>query len=337
MLILFVIMGLRLISLPMYPLMDTTESRYAEISRLMQESGDWITPQFSPGTPFWGKPPLLFWVTAGSFKLLGVNEFSARISAWLLSLLVLFFTYRAAVSISVETPLKPVLVLASSAIFFISAGAVMTEACLLASVTLCLTSFLDAINNRGERYWRYLFFVGLGLGMLAKGPIAIVMVATPIFIWAVITRSFRLLWRSFPWLIGSGITISIFLPWYILAEHKTPGFLDYFIVGEHFNRFLTPGWQGDLYGTAHNRPYGTIWLLWILASFPWSFVLFARLFKRGLLKQLTEFRKNIDSVDLLLLVWTLTPLLFFTFAGNILATYVITGIPSFALLVSRKV
>ncbi|WP_188151322.1 ArnT family glycosyltransferase [Teredinibacter waterburyi] len=321
--------------------MDTTESRYAEISRIMLESGDWVTPQFSAGTPFWGKPPLLFWLTAGSFKILGVNEFAARISAWLLSVLVLFLTYRAAVSLSIGAPLKPVLVLASTAIFFISSGAVMTEACLLASVTLCLVSFLEAIKTHSKAYWRYLFFVGLGMGMLAKGPIAIVMVATPVFLWAVISRGFLSLWRSFPWVIGSAIAISIFLPWYILAEQKTPGFLDYFIVGEHFNRFLTPGWQGDLYGTAHNRPYGTIWVLWVLAVFPWSFVFLALLFKRGisknrLLTQMRDAKKNMDSADLLLLAWTVTPLLFFTFAGNILATYVITGVPSFALLISRK-
>jgi hypothetical protein len=56
------------------------------------------------------------------------------------------------------------------------------------------------------------------------------------------------------------------LPWYLLAEWKTPGFLDYFIVGEHFKRFLVSNWQGDRYGNAR----GTICLFLLLASLPWG-------------------------------------------------------------------
>ena len=41
-------------------------------------------------------------------------------------------------------------------------------------------------------------------------------------------------------------------------------------MGEHFLRFVDPGWQGDLYGTAHKRPYGGIWLDWLLATMPWG-------------------------------------------------------------------
>ena len=64
--------------------------------------------------------------------------------------------------------------------------------------------------------------------------------------------------------------LALALPWYVMAEIRTPGFLQYFIVGEHFLRFVDPGWQGDLYGTAHKRPYGGIWLDWLLATMPWG-------------------------------------------------------------------
>lgn len=43
-----------------YPLMDTTEARYAEMSRKMLETNQWLVPQFDYGIPFWGKPPLSF-------------------------------------------------------------------------------------------------------------------------------------------------------------------------------------------------------------------------------------------------------------------------------------
>jgi hypothetical protein len=71
----------RLLFLGSYPLADTTEARYAEVARLMLVSGDWITPQIEAGVPFWGKPPLSFWLTAGSFKLFGISEFAARPSS----------------------------------------------------------------------------------------------------------------------------------------------------------------------------------------------------------------------------------------------------------------
>ncbi|MEP4393882.1 phospholipid carrier-dependent glycosyltransferase, partial [Marinobacter sp.] len=69
----------RFIGMTLFPFVDTTEPRYAEIARLMAESGDWITPWFEPGVPFWGKPPLSFWAQAASLKIFGLSEFSLRL------------------------------------------------------------------------------------------------------------------------------------------------------------------------------------------------------------------------------------------------------------------
>ncbi len=72
----------RFVLLGAFPLMDPTESRYAEIARQMFVLGDWITPWIAPGEPFWGKPPFSFWMTAGSFQLFGVSDFAARLPHW---------------------------------------------------------------------------------------------------------------------------------------------------------------------------------------------------------------------------------------------------------------
>ena len=63
------------------------------------------------------------------------------------------------------------------------------------------------------------------------------------------------------------------LPWYGLAELRTPGFLEYFLVGEHWHRFTVPGWDGDRYGHAHVFARGTIWLFAALAALPWSLLI----------------------------------------------------------------
>jgi len=54
----------RLLLLGFSPLMDTTEARYGEISRIMVELNDWVTPWFTYDVPFWGKPPWLLDVRA---------------------------------------------------------------------------------------------------------------------------------------------------------------------------------------------------------------------------------------------------------------------------------
>ncbi|WZB74311.1 hypothetical protein WJ972_26380 [Achromobacter insuavis] len=72
--------------------------------------------------------------------------------------------------------------------------------------------------------------------------------------WMLWHRNARASLRALPWAGGIALTLMLALPWYIAAELKTPGFLRYFIVGEHILRFIDPGWEGDRYGSAHNAP-----------------------------------------------------------------------------------
>ena len=88
------IMLARLFLAWLIPYADTTEARYAEIARLMVQTGDWITPWFDEGVPFWGKPPLSFWLQALSFKLFGISEFAGRFPAWLASLGIITIIYQ---------------------------------------------------------------------------------------------------------------------------------------------------------------------------------------------------------------------------------------------------
>lgn len=101
---------------------------------------------------------------------------------------------------------------------------------------------------------------GLGLGLLAKGPLILVLMGTPAFVWVVLYKEWgRVL--ILPWIGGLVLMLGISLPWYIAAEmKKTPGFMQYFFVGEHWSRYVVSNWAGDLYGSAHAKPYGTIWI-----------------------------------------------------------------------------
>jgi 4-amino-4-deoxy-L-arabinose transferase-like glycosyltransferase len=117
------------------------------------------------------------------------------------------------------------------------------------------------------------------------------------------------------------------IPWYVLAEIATPGFLHYFLIGEHIQRFLQPGWTGDLYGAGRAHPKGTIWLFWVVATLPWSPLLPLLLWrhrKRGF--------ADGEGLYLYLFLFALTPLVFFTAAANILLAYVLPGVPAAAML-----
>ena len=65
--------------------------------------------------------------------------------------------------------------------------------------------------------------LGLGLGLLAKGPLTLILAGLPIGLWALLEWRWRALWRGLPWIRGSLLMLLVAAPWYLLAELKTPG------------------------------------------------------------------------------------------------------------------
>jgi 4-amino-4-deoxy-L-arabinose transferase-like glycosyltransferase len=328
------ILVLRLLSLGLYPLYDPSESRYAEMARKMVETDNWVTPMIEYGVPFWGKPPLTIWLTALSLDLGGLNEYAARVPSLLLSLAVVWIVfYLVKVQRNVEQAIATVFVLSSSVLFFVMSGTVAMDLALNLGITLALAAFWLAL--RGEQLiWGYVFFLGLSIGMLAKGPITLVLAGASIGLWTLLTGRWLDIWKHIPWIKGTLLMLVICTPWYWLAEQRTPGFLEYFFIGEHWKRFTEPGWQGDLYGAGRGHTHGTIWLYWLAGGFPWSILLSYRLLKRLMtgtpkLKELFHFN---DHWALYCWLWMLAPLLFFTVAANIIWTYVLPALAGLALL-----
>ncbi|KLV04189.1 glycosyltransferase [Photobacterium aquae] len=321
----------RLMTLGIYPLMDTTEARYGEMARIMYETGNWITPMFDYNVPFWGKPPLFAWLSAMGFEVLGVNEFAARVPHLMVGVLILYLVWYAAKrTLGESMAWLATGVLATTTAFIVIVGAVMTDTALTLAVSLSMVSFW--LNWQNKSSWHgYLFFTGLAIGMLAKGPLALVLVGISLTMWLLPDHRWKRIPNLLPWKGGIILFLSLTLPWYLIAEWKTPGFLNYFIVGEHIMRFVVSGWEGDLYGTAHNEVRGTIWLFWLLAAFPWAPVLLYQVCRKSNPATLNTIIP--DGYIGYLWCWMLAPMLLFTFAGNILPSYVLPGLPALALLV----
>ncbi|WP_347924896.1 glycosyltransferase family 39 protein [Pontimicrobium sp. SW4] len=320
-----VIIALRFILTGLIPLLDKTESRYSEIARLMYETQDWVVLQIDYGVPFWAKPPLSTWLSAASYQVFGVNEIAARLPYFLVCLLLVFILGKF-VKQAGKSFYLPAFILLTTPEFLLHAGVVSTDAVLCLSITLIMISFWKSIENEKRSFWNYLFFISIALGLLSKGPIVLVLTAPPLFIWLFIQKvSIKKVWNKIPWLTGILITIAIALPWYLFAENRSPGFLDYFIVGEHFKRFVVSGWEGDLYGSGHRQPLGMIWVFLLVFSFPWIQFVLIKLWK----ERKTILKNKWVSFLVLWLLWT--PF-FFTASKNILHTYTLPVTIPIALL-----
>jgi 4-amino-4-deoxy-L-arabinose transferase-like glycosyltransferase len=327
-----VLVLVRLLSLGIYPLMDATEARYADIARRMLERGDWVTPWFSETAPFWGKPPLSFWATALGFELLGVNEFAARLPHLALGVLVAVLVWWHGRQVSQRAAWHSVALLAGSTLFLVASGAVMTDMAMTLGTTLVMVGFWRALHTDvSDRIGAWLMVLGASVGLLSKGPVSLILCVVPILVWASLTGNVVSAWHRIAWLRIAAIVLVLTLPWYFWAEARTPGFLRYFIVGEHWHRFVTPGWAGDLYGWAHKVPRGSIWLFALGAALPWTLLAaVAWLFAREPAPATTATWR--DGEAGYLWAWALTPCVFFTLASNILWTYVLPGLPALAIL-----
>lgn len=332
------IVAVRFISLGLYPLIDKSEARYAYIGELMLLTGNWVTPQIDFGVPFWAKPVLSTWLTAISLAAFGINAFAARFSSFLIFVgcgaLVFALASRRQNRVFA---LVAACIVGSSGMVFYLGGTVMTDPALLLGVTLTMAGYWLCVAEPGNRarLWGYVFFVGVAIGLLSKGPIGAVIPGMSIVFWATHQHRWMDSWRRLPWAGGMLLVAVLVIPWYVTAEMHSPGFLRYFIIGEHFERFLVPNWNGDLYGSSRTLPFGTIWLFAFVGMLPWSGIAIGLLFRKDARRQFLSQSFFHDPWFSYLIYWAIAPLLLFTFARNILLTYAATALPALALLIAH--
>ncbi len=324
-----VCLALRLVSISAYDLLDPTEGRYAAMGQEMHLSSDWVTPKVLINgklEPFLGKPPLHTWLTAASFKLFGETDFAARFPSLVCMLLISGLIFLLCKELfSVRTALLSALVNWSSVLSFFIAGICLTDPVLVLGTVLAGCGFILCLTasdaSRAKRYG-YLFFVGMALGMLAKGPVTIAIMGVGILPWLVLEKRFADL-KKLPWVGGIAAALLIVLPWYLIAEFYNPGFIKYFIINENLMRFFVKEY-GDKYGSGHVKPYGTIWGMAVGAFLPWSIFWIVLLFRK--------FRSQIacsnGSEWFRLAAWLgIAPMVLFTFARQTTFYYVLPGIP----------
>ena len=164
--------------------------------------------------------------------------------------------------------------------------------------------------------------------MLTRGPIGFLFPAGAIVLFLTLSRGWRR-WRELHLLTSGAVFLAIAVPWHVLAEIRSPGFLWAYFVNEHVNR---------AFGTREPHDYGAVplWLWWLelLAwLFPWS--LFAPLLYREFPRPRTKGTAMdvASQAKLLLFAWAGTILGFFTLeSGSRMEYYSFGAWPALALL-----
>src|SRR5437870_117609 len=165
-----------------FHLFEPHEGRYAEIPREMMVRGEWIIP-YLDGEPYLDKPPLFYWLVGISYRIFGVHNWSARLVPALAIHGCILITYLMGRRILGERPAFWGALLLALAPGFVTIGRLLVlDGLLTLCVTLSLFTAFEAI--RGERLawsWWLLSACACGLGVLTKGPVAILLVAPPLW------------------------------------------------------------------------------------------------------------------------------------------------------------
>jgi 4-amino-4-deoxy-L-arabinose transferase-like glycosyltransferase len=320
-LLLIVVPGLLLYPCMSFHLFEPDEGRYAEIPREMLERGDWIVPHLQ-GAPYLDKPPLLYWLVMVSYSLFGVNDWSARLVPALAVHACVLLTYLLGRRSLGERPAFWGALILGLAPGFISVGRLLLLDGLLSLwVTLEVFCAFEAVRGGHLKWgWWLLAATACGLGVLTKGPVALVLLLPPLWLYARLTGGCcRLGW--FPVAVYACLALALSCPWYTAITLRLPEFPRYFFWEQNVVRFST--------GFNHLRPVWFYLPIVLGGLLPGSLLVFGLM--HWLFSSQDQAREQrCPEVGFMLLAggWCV---LFFSLSECKLPTYVLPAFPPLAL------
>lgn len=292
---------------------ESSEARYAQISKEMIDSGDWIHPQLM-GIYHYHKPPLTYWITAFSFKIFGATPFAARFFLQISLLLQIFLVYKIALLQLRDSRIAflSALLYASFPVVIIASRGLTTDSYLTTFVFLTVFFWFKYQIDK-KKLFLMLSFLFLGFGFLTKGPVVLVV---PFIVW--IVDLFLKKWR-----IKLGLfKIFSILPfllvgffWFFLLYFEDERFLDYFLFKHTIQRFSTNTFS-------RSQPFWFYLVLLIVTAFPWFIIL---------LSKLKEQLKFCENPQKLFLAWAVLPMIFFSLSKSKLILYILPVFGGFAI------
>ena len=190
--------------------MDVDAAQYASIAREMLERGDWlhVTNRYQD---YLDKPPLLFWLSALSFKVFGISNFAYKLPSLLFALLGIFSTYKLGKLLySEKTGMLSALMFASCQAMFLITNDVRTDTILTGAIIFSIWN-IAAYNQSGKLTDFLAGFIGIAAAMLAKGPIGLMAPALAFGSHFILKREWKSILR-WQWIIGLLIVAIVLSP-----------------------------------------------------------------------------------------------------------------------------
>jgi len=312
-----------------FGLIGADEPRYAQVAREMLERGDWITPVLV-GHAWLEKPPLYYWQAMLVFSVFGVSDVAARIPAAIDATLLVIAVYLFFRKFRRGVEVDAALITASCAGVIGYARAASMDMALAATFSMGMLSWW-AWRESGKRIYLALFYVFMALGMLAKGPVAPILAAAVIVLFALATREFRLVLRTF-WPSGILLFCAIALPWYVTVQMRNLQFFREFILQHNLARF-----SSDLYH--HRQPFWYYLPVTALAIVPWIVFVVAAFVES---MRIWWARRKSVSVEpdlewqfsVFACCWLVVPVAFFSLSQSKLPGYILPAVPAGAVLLA---
>jgi 4-amino-4-deoxy-L-arabinose transferase-like glycosyltransferase len=303
----------------------------------MLRSGNYLVPMLNNERPHFSKPPLTYWAIAAGIRLLGWNEWGARLAnavAFALTVLLVWFL---GTRLLADRPWLPPLVYSTLALPYLAANVLSTDTLLTAWETLAMAGFVGwwrGSDPTAGRWWRLLMWTGFGFAFLTKGPPALLPLLGVLVFLLLIgqrTRLGRLLYPP-----GVLLFLLIGLTWFVVVVSMRPQLLGFFLGREVVERIATgvhrrnAEWYGGLVAYLPTL---------LIGALPWSLLLLRRLstVRRIFRRRWWSTTAREHPEHLLALLWFLVPLSVFVVVRSRLPLYILPLFVPLALIIARAI
>lgn len=312
-----------------FGLVGADEPRYAQVAREMLAAHDWVTPRLG-GHAWLEKPPLYYWQAMVAYALFGVSDWAARVPAAVDASLMVLGVWLFLRKLRPGFHFDGALMVASAAGVVGFAHAAATDMPLAATFTLAMLAWYAWWETK--RQWLLVaFYALLGLGTLAKGPVAPFLAGVIVVLFAIAAHDARIVLKTL-WPPGLAAFFVAALPWFVMVQARNPEFFRVFILEHNLERFGT-----NLY--RHQQPFWFFIPVVLLGLIPWTAFVVAAVWEvvRAWWSERKALFESGDALNFFLLLWLIVPVLFFSISQSKLPGYILPAMPAGPLLVAEYV
>ncbi len=303
---------------------DPDEAIYAETSREMLRTHDWLAPHYNE-QPFFDKPILFYWLQAAGMAVAGQNELGARLAPAVAAVaLVATTAWLGTVLLSIEVGLAAAFLLAASPpVFGLAHYAILDmtfTAFLFGSVSLLAVA---ALKDRPHLQWPG--YVLLALAVLTKGPLALALCGLAFVLAIAASRELRRRLLALRLVLGLLVVVALAAPWFVYMWLR---YRELFVAGYVMNENVSL-----FAANRFNSRFDPLFYFRVLAAglLPWTGLAIGRLWD-----DVRAFRaRSLDLTELLFWCWTIAIVGFFTASRFKLDHYVFPAAPVLCLVCAR--